>query len=41
MGGWGVWGEFDINQPPTLEVLSMGAAGSAQVLYLDLMRIGG
>lgn len=41
MGGWGVWGEFDINQPPTLDVLSLGAAGSAQVLYLDLLRIGG
>ena len=41
MGGWGVWGEFDINQPPTLEVLSLGAAGAAQVLYLDLIRIGG
>lgn len=39
MGGWGVWGEFDINQPPTLEVLSLGAAGAAQVLYLDLMAV--
>lgn len=39
MGGWGVWGEFDINQPPTLEVLSLLAAGTAQVLYLDLMPV--
>lgn len=39
LGGWGVWGEFDINQPPILEILSLLAAGSAQVLYLDLMRL--
>lgn len=38
-GGWGVWGEFDINQPPILEVLSLTAASSAQVLYLDLLRL--
>ena len=31
MGMWGVWGQFDTNQPPTLEVLSLGEAGSAQV----------
>ena len=37
-GKWGVWGQFDTNQPPTLEVLSAAGAGSAQVLYLDLMR---
>ena len=41
MGGWGVWGTFDTNQPPTLEVLSAAGAGSAQVLYLDIMRVGG
>lgn len=40
LGGWGVWGEFDVNQPPILEILSFLGAGSAQVLYLDLMRIG-
>lgn len=41
MGMWGVWGEFDINQPPTLEILSFGGVASAQVLYLDLMQVGG
>ncbi len=39
-GGWGVWGQFDTNQPPTLEILSLAAAGTAQVLYLDIMRVG-
>lgn len=38
-GGWGVWGQFDTNQPPTLEILSIAGAGTAQVLYLDIMRI--
>lgn len=38
-GGWGVWGQFDTNQPPTLEILSAAGAGTAQVLYLDIMRI--
>ncbi len=40
-GGWGVWGEFDINQPPTLEVLSLGGASATQIVYLDLVRVGG
>lgn len=40
-GGWGVWGEFDINQPPTLEVLALGANQAAQVTYIDLIRVGG
>ena len=39
-GGWGVWGEFDTNQPPTLEILSLAGAGSAQIVYLDIMRVG-
>lgn len=39
MGDWGVWGQFDTNQPPTLEILSCSAAGTAQVLYLDLLRV--
>ena len=39
MGRWGVWGQFNTNQPPTLEVLSLAGAGSAQVLYLDIMRV--
>jgi len=40
MGAWGVWGEFDINQPPQIEILGVGAAAAAQVVYLDLLRIG-
>ncbi len=40
LGGWGVWGQFDTNQPPTLEIVSQAGAGSAQVLYLDIMRVG-
>ena len=40
-GGWGVWGQFDTNQPPTLEILSLAGAGSAQIVYLDIMRVGG
>ena len=39
MGGWGVWGQFNTNQPPTLEILSLAGAGSAQVLYLDILRV--
>ncbi len=38
---WGVWGQFNTNQPPSLEVLSLSGAGSVQVLYLDIMRVGG
>jgi hypothetical protein len=39
MGMWGIWGQFDTNQPPTLEVLSIAGAGTAQVLYLDILRV--
>lgn len=39
LGGWGVWGQFDTNQPPSLEILSLAGAGSAQVLYLDILRV--
>ncbi len=41
MGGWGIWGQFNTNQPPTLDILSLAGAGAAQVLYLDIMRVGG
>lgn len=41
LGAWGVWGAFNTNQPPTLEILSLAGAGSAQVLYLDIVRAGG
>lgn len=40
MGGWGVWGEFDINQPPTAEFLSTDAVDTNPEVYLDVMRIG-
>ena len=39
LGMWGVWGQFNTNQPPTLEILSLAGAGSAQVLYLDILRV--
>ena len=39
LGGWGIWGQFDTNQPPTLEILSLAGAGAAQVLYLDIIRV--
>jgi len=39
LGMWGVWGQFDTNQPPTLEILSLSGAGTAQVLYLDIIRV--
>jgi len=39
LGGWGIWGQFDTNQPPTLEVLALSASTTSQVLYLDIMRI--
>lgn len=38
-GAMGVWCEFDVNQPPRLEVLAIGAASAAQVVYLDLLRV--
>lgn len=37
-GALGVWGAFDINQPPRLEVL--GGVGTDQTVYLDLIRTG-
>jgi len=39
LGGWGMWGQFDTNQPPTLEVLALSAATTGQVLYLDILRV--
>jgi hypothetical protein len=35
-GKAGVFGTFDLNQPPTLEVF--GGAATAQVVYLDLIK---
>lgn len=37
MGKWGVWGQFNINQPPQLEML--GGTAVAQIMYLDLIRV--
>lgn len=39
LGMWGVWGQFDTNQPPTLEILAIGGAATAQVVYLDIIRV--
>ncbi len=36
-GGWGVWGEFDHNTPPTVDILC-NAADASQVFYLDLLK---
>ena len=38
-GGWGVWGEFDHNIPPTVDFLSV-SADTSQVGALDLIKIG-
>jgi len=35
-GNYGTYGTFDINQPPTCDML--GSADSAQVVYLDLIK---
>jgi len=39
LGGWGVWGEFDHNVPPTVDFLSL-SADTSQVGVLDLIKIG-
>lgn len=39
-GGWGVWGEFDVNRPPTLEVLQLGSVSNNPVVFLDLIMLG-
>ncbi len=39
-GGVGLWGAFDVNQPPTLDVLCV-TTDSAFVGYMDLIRVGG
>lgn len=36
-GNLGIWGQFDINQPPQLEML--GGAAAAQTVYLDLLKL--
>jgi hypothetical protein len=37
-GNWGVWGEFDLNQPPQLEIIGSGM--TTQAIYLDLIQVG-
>lgn len=37
-GGLGVWGEFEFDQPPTIDYLTNGATGALQV-FLDLIQI--
>lgn len=39
-GGWGVWGEFDVNRPPVVEILSLGGAGTNPNIWLDLIMLG-
>lgn len=36
-GQMGVWGQFNVNQPPQLEMLA--GAATAQVVYLDLISL--
>jgi len=36
-GGWGVWGEFPHDQPPTFDILTTEAG--QPVFYLDLVKI--
>lgn len=38
-GGWGVWGEFEHNTPPTVDFLS-NSADTSQVGELDLIKVG-
>jgi hypothetical protein len=37
-GNLGIFGEFEHDQPPTIDVLTTGATGAAEV-YLDLIQI--
>ena len=36
-GGWGVWGEFEHDAPPTVDFLATGADAS-QIVHLDLVQ---
>lgn len=38
-GGLGIWGEFEVNTPPTVDVLA-NAADTAQEYVIDLVRVG-
>ena len=37
-GGLGVWFEFNPRTPPSVEVLASAAGGTAQTVYLDLIK---
>lgn len=37
-GEWGIWGEFEYDQPPTIDYISAGATGAIQV-FLDLLQL--
>jgi len=37
-GGWGVWGTFRDNAPPTVDFLSI-SADTSQVVFLDLIKV--
>lgn len=36
-GGWGIWGSFDLEQPPTIDVLS-ATADTTETVYIDLVK---
>lgn len=38
-GGWGVWGEFQSTNPPTVDFLSV-SADTSQIGTLDLIKVG-
>ncbi len=37
-GGLGIWGEFEFDQPPSVEILCSAATGAAEV-WLDLIQV--
>lgn len=37
-GNLGIWGEFEHDQPPTIDILTTAATGAAEI-YLDLIQI--
>lgn len=39
-GRSGVWGEFDVNQPPRLEILGLANSANDVTVWFDLIRTG-
>lgn len=39
-GGWGVWGEFDVNRPPVVEAFAEGTGGATIDVFMDLIMLG-